>query len=514
MRTKRSYLAGAMVAAMLLTACGESPGAAIPDGTTVASTSDYPTTPVHHLPPGVGVESLMLSPASVSISVGSTQQFTPTVKLTDGQTVYDPQLVQWSVGDPAAGSVDYTGVFTPTAPRTTNVSISLDGKTAEAAVTITPAVYSWQQVASPTSADLYAGKVISHNEAWAVGAQGTVLHFLGGQWQIYQGQGFDQGTTLRAIDFSDPSTGWMVGTEAPPGQTGVCVAYAYANGTWVPMPIQATGELRGVAVADRSNAWAVGQDASGKILIMHWAGQGWQRDTSVEDSGRLNAVQMMGDEVWAVGEDDNEPVILHYDGTAWSTNRLPITTGLFETGELRAICMLNQQQGYAVGEYQSPVGSNGFDVPKGLMLKYDSRGQNLFTWSNWTRMSAADTQVQYLDQVPLNGISMLGGGQGWVVGQTVNPQVWLPLSPINAVYGNFLDFDGTTYTIDNSYFKYNLSPTFNGIDVLPQGDGLVVGSQGYIMQRSYDWRQQSTLPSSSNTGTAAVPGTITGGTQY
>lgn len=503
----RSKLVGVISATVLLAACGRVPGAAIPDGAVGIATSAYPTTPVHHLPPGVNVVSMSLSPASISVPVGSTQQFTPTIQLTNGQTIYDPQLVQWSLGDPNAGTIDYNGVFTPTTPRTTDVRIDLDGHSAQATVSITPAVYSWQQVASPTTEDLYTGRLISHSEAWAAGAQGTVLHFLGGQWQIYQGMGIDPGTTLRGMAFSDPSTGWLVGSEGPAGKS-VCATLAYVNGTWVPVPISEGGELRAVAVADRDNAWAVGDDANGKILIMRWSGQSWQRDTSVEGSGRLDAVQMIGDQAWAAGEQDNEPAIFHFDGSSWSQQRLPVGTGLFQTGELRGISMINEQQGYAVGVDTPTVGFQG-----GLMMKFDSRGQNLFTWSSWSQMSAADGQIKYLDQVPLNGISMLGGGQGWVIGQTVNPKQWISLNPINAVYGNFMDFDGTTYTIDNSYFKYNLSQTFYGIDTLPQGDGLVVGSQGYLMQRTYDWRQQGSVPTVSGaTGMAPVPGTVTGAT--
>ncbi|MBU6430242.1 MAG: hypothetical protein KGR26_14600, partial [Cyanobacteria bacterium REEB65] len=270
-------------------------------------------------------------------------------------------------------------------------------------------------------------------------------------------------------------------------------------------PTNVTGQLRGVAVMDRSHAWAVGQDAKGKIMILHWDGMSWQRDTSVESSGHLNAVQMLDNQAWAVGQENDAPVILHYDGTHWSNDRLPVSTGLFQTGDLRAIDMINDQQGYAVGVDQPTIGFQG-----GLMFRYDSRGQNLYTWTNWTRMSAADAKIQYLDQVPLNGIAMLGGGQGWVIGQMINPQEWLPLAPINALYGNLLAFNGTNYTLDNSYFKYNLAQQFNGIDMLPQGDGLVVGSQGYLMQRTYDWQQMGAAPTVSNSGTAPVPGVQTG----
>ncbi|MBU6430043.1 MAG: Ig-like domain-containing protein, partial [Cyanobacteria bacterium REEB65] len=191
----------ALSATLLLTACGSAPMAALPDSSAFGSTAPQATTPVPHLPPGVNVVSLSLTPASASVAVGSTQQFTPTIKLSNGQTVYDPSLVQWAVSDPYSGTIDSNGLFTPNAQRLTSVQVDLDGMTAAATVSIVPAVYSWQQVSSPTTQSLYAGKILSHNEAWAVGANGTVLHFLGGQWQPYQsyGNGVDPSVALRAI---------------------------------------------------------------------------------------------------------------------------------------------------------------------------------------------------------------------------------------------------------------------------------------------------------------------------
>ena len=500
----RSIWIGAVAASLLLPACGGKViGSAIPEPN-VPVTSNQPTTPIHHLAPGVNVLEIAITPGEAKVAVGQSTQFTVTLKLSNGQTVYDPQLVSWSLGDPLAGQVDSMGILTPIQPRSTMIRAQLQGKTAEAMVTITPAVYSWQQVPSPTQNDLFAARMITRNDAWVVGAAGTVLHYFGNQWQPYYGQ-IAQDATLRGIHFADNATGFIVGGKGEEEKPTAAVAYKFENGNWVSTAINATGGLRGVWAQDVNHAWAVGGDAEGKVLLMKWNGQSWQRDQSYSGKGYLNAVHMIGSEGWAVGRAGNDALVLRFDGQKWAAQTLPFGTGVFEGTELKGLYMVNGEQGYAVGWAKPTVGFR-----KGLVLKFDSRGQNRYTYSKWERMEAADSKTQYLDQVPLNAISMFGGGQGWMLGATITPKVWLPLNPMNDVYGNLLSFDGTTYGIDNSYWKYNLSQEFTGIHMLPEGDGIVIGRKGYLMQRSYDWRQLGQYPAAGNDG-APVPGTQTPG---
>lgn len=496
----RSFLIGAIAASLLLAGCGKSLNTAIPEPTTALPGAQQGQ-PAHHLAAGVNVLEIALAPGDSKIAVGATQRFTVTLKLSNGQTVYDPLLVKWSVADPQSGSIDDLGNFTPTQPRTTAIRAELQGKVAEARVAITPAVYTWQQVPSPTSQDLYSARMVARNDAWVVGAHGTVLHYFNSQWQPYQGQ-IAPDATLRGVHFADNAAGWIVGGKGEAEKPTAPVAYQYQNGNWVATAVGATGGFRAVASQDMTHAWAAGSDGDGKVLLMKWSGSVWQRDTSFSGKGALNAIQMMGSEGWAVGRDGNDALVLRFNGTKWEKQALPFGTGTFEGSELKGIQMINREQGYAVGWAKQTLG-----YKKGLVFKFDSRGTTRFQWSQWDRMEAADGKTQYLDQVPLNAVAMFGGDQGWMIGNTISPKVMLPLNPINDVYGNLLSFDGTTYAIDNSYWKYNLSKEFLGIHLTPEGDGVVCGRSGYLMLRSYDWRQQSTTAYGAPSGTAPVPGT-------
>lgn len=45
----------------------------------------------------------------------------------------------------------------------------------------------WTQVASPTDQTLWSVGMVSPTEGWAVGDQGTILHYQNGAWSPYQG---------------------------------------------------------------------------------------------------------------------------------------------------------------------------------------------------------------------------------------------------------------------------------------------------------------------------------------
>lgn len=98
--------------------------------------------------------------------------------------------------------------------------------------------------------------------------------------------------------------------------------------------------LDDVTVLGPKDAWAVGTgvDNDAKALIEHWDGTSWKIvDTDVLPAGSgLTGVSATGpDDVWAVGYDtlpDNSglvPLILHWDGAAWTRLHMPDPGGSF-----------------------------------------------------------------------------------------------------------------------------------------------------------------------------------------
>ncbi len=467
-------MVGLAVMATLFTGCGSAlPASVSMNDTGTQMAANYETMPT--LPAGVTAKTIQINPSSMTVHLGETKAIAVVLGLSNGQTATDPRLVRWSVADPQSGSIDIMGQFTPKAPRMTSIRAEIGDIHAEIPVTIASAEYNWQQVATPTHNDLYGVKMVSGKEAWAVGDKGTLLHLVNNYWQLDSAPVAN--ATLKSVDFIDPGTGWAVGNDG-----SSAVVLSYRSGSWFPMNTGVSGALNSVDAVDFNNAWAGGKDSSGKVLLMKWNGRSWLRDTSYSGKGQINSISMVGSIGWAVGTDGHDALILHCENGKWTEDRLPFLFTAFQSSELRAVKMINANQGYAVGVRDNLVG-----FPKGLVLKFDSRGSQTFRWSNWTSSNAAGTQTPYLDQVPLNNVALLSGDQGWFLGATITPKVVLPKSSLNDIYGNLLSWDGTNYQIDSKYRKVNLSKEFLGVDLTPQGDGIIVGRNGYIMQRQYDW---------------------------
>jgi uncharacterized protein YjdB len=83
------------------------------------------------------VATVNLSPSTASLIVGQTQQFTTTPRDSAGNILTGRTTV-WSSSNATVASVSNTGVLTALAPGTMTVQAAIDGRTATAAVTVTP----------------------------------------------------------------------------------------------------------------------------------------------------------------------------------------------------------------------------------------------------------------------------------------------------------------------------------------------------------------------------------------
>ncbi len=134
----------------------------------------------------------------------------------------------------------------------------------------------------------------AHDDVFAVGEGGTVVHFDGTAW-----------TTLRS---GSPYTLW---------------------GIWGSSP---------------TDIWAVGGDVMRSVdsVLLHYDGTTWTEETSVSKPNDMY-FKIWGsgaDDVWAVSE---RGVIIHYDGTSWSE----VTTG--NTKRLITVNGTGSNDVYAVG---------------------------------------------------------------------------------------------------------------------------------------------------------------------
>jgi hypothetical protein len=105
--------------------------------------------------------------------------------------------------------------------------------------------------------------------------------------------------------------------------------------TQIPVPGQMLhgGGLAGIAATSPDSAWAVGTTGSSQTLILHWNGTAWSRQASPNAPGvdLLDSLTATSPgNAWAVGEacsktsQNCSPLILHWNGTRWSLTRSPL----------------------------------------------------------------------------------------------------------------------------------------------------------------------------------------------
>ena len=61
---------------------------------------------------------------------------------------------------------------------------------------------------SPVSSDLENVRMLSANDGWIVGDQGTILHYDGKAWQTVSSP---SSTEWYSVSFSSPNDGWASG---------------------------------------------------------------------------------------------------------------------------------------------------------------------------------------------------------------------------------------------------------------------------------------------------------------
>ncbi|MGH3407560.1 MAG: hypothetical protein ACRDRJ_34430 [Streptosporangiaceae bacterium] len=123
------------------------------------------------------------------------------------------------------------------------------------------------------------------------------------------------------------------------------------------------GELNGVDVRLRDHGWAVGSAclatcARQDTLIEHWNDRRWSQVPSPNPSGTpsVNLLQSVttvsGRDAWAAGyveqRTSTRPVVMHWNGTRWSTVPSP---GRTSNSEISSVSSASARDIWAVGDY-------------------------------------------------------------------------------------------------------------------------------------------------------------------
>lgn len=110
------------------------------------------------IPPLPPVSAVEITPNSASLTVGQTSQLSVSLKDPSG-TILSGRSLAWSSANAAVASVSTTGLVTGLASGTTTISVTSEGRTGSASVTVLPMPVS-TVVVSPSTGSVQAGQTV------------------------------------------------------------------------------------------------------------------------------------------------------------------------------------------------------------------------------------------------------------------------------------------------------------------------------------------------------------------
>ena len=179
-------------------------------------------------------------------------------------------------------------------------------------------------VSAPTLWWVYG---FAHDDVWAVGERGTVLHYDGVSWGTQQ-TGYDY--TLWGLWGAARDDLWAVGGR--PDGSGPPVLRHYDGDAWhdVDGPSADDGfyfKVWGTAADDVHLVGAAKGERGERGVIGHFDGERWTLVGSTQPARLLTVRGRSPDDVYAVGGVTGG-LMVHYDGDSWRTVDLAVDTGL------------------------------------------------------------------------------------------------------------------------------------------------------------------------------------------
>ncbi|HET9894800.1 MAG TPA: hypothetical protein VFQ44_07680 [Streptosporangiaceae bacterium] len=253
--------------------------------------------------------------------------------------------------------------------------------------------------------------------------------------------------------------------------------------------------LYGVAGAASNDVWAVGLEPTSS-LIMHWDGSSWTTSFT-EPIGYFRAVSAPAtNDVWAVGGTKwfggSQTLAEHWNGTSWTQ----VTTPTPGSGVLNGVAATSASNAWAVGFVGPGLGTPA-SATEPLIDHWDG--------SNWTEQTFADPA----DGGQFAATAAISADDAWAVGQTGS------VSEGTGQTSMIYHWDGSSWTRVPSPNAAGSSNMLSGVTAISADDVWAVGqtlaSDGQDKSLTMHWNGSTwTIVSSPNptgdTGLQAVAG--------
>ncbi|MFO0781270.1 MAG: Calx-beta domain-containing protein [Candidatus Saccharimonadales bacterium] len=183
-------------------------------------------------------------------------------------------------------------------------------------------------------------------------------------WQIVAQRHVYGLAELNDIVAIAPSNIWAVGSNSLNDERYKQALIMHSNGTtWEAISLPTISadvvQLYGIAAINANDIWAVGNaivsissiDTVIEAVILHWDGTHWVRVASpkgVISSTLFSIDARSANDVWAVGDDGNQPFLIHWNGTSWLRAANPPEASAFMR-RIRGVSIVAANDVWAVG---------------------------------------------------------------------------------------------------------------------------------------------------------------------
>ncbi len=183
-------------------------------------------------------------------------------------------------------------------------------------------------------------------------------------------------------------------------------AMHYNGKTWSTSSLPSYFTVTGAAAVSTNDVWAVSGDSeSPKAYAEHWTGSAWHKVTLPAGATSISAVSKT--RIYAAGKYKGQPAVMHYDGKKWAlakTPKFPLPDQAAE-GSMRDIIALSVGNVYAVGGMEWACGEDGDDIcAQPIILHWNGKA-----WSS-TVMPQSYTSFLRVTSDGASGLWLLLGG--------------------------------------------------------------------------------------------------------
>jgi hypothetical protein len=300
-------------------------------------------------------------------------------------------------------------------------------------------------------------------------------------------------SSLNSVSMASATDGWAVGDFSAASAIGHPLAEHWDGSAFTrvaaPTPKGRQGGLAGVDELSPADAWAVGTSGDGtegegniddQPLIEHWNGKAWSIATGASlpagGTGDLSAIGGTGpDDLWAVGfqlsaDDATESVLFeHFNGTNWQIAPFPTQTSACDPSasdcflEPKAVSATSPDDVWVVGTVAEPNPTATF------VAHFDGTAWSVVPAPCLEGRKVTTCSGNTINLNELTGVTALSGSDAWASGSEGN------VNDMNFHIPYVLHWNGTAWSLVRTPNRGGEGSLLNGITALGTDDVWAVG---------------------------------------